>query len=160
MSKTETLAKTENLMDIPEDYERILAEYGVTASDLYAPAPPMTVKQNFDQLCTLDYPIYDERDNLIKCEKHSGPMIFLEKGQEIDGDKFEGYDGFYIYTLLHPKLGKTVVTLGRPEGERKPAVASWFDTLKPGAAVHVAMQKTSNDYRIFVPVPPQQPRKS
>lgn len=140
----------------PNEFANVLAEYGITPADITVPKPPTTLKQNLDQLCDLTYPIVDEFGNVIRCEKHSGPLLFLGKEGEYDGDAFEGYDGFYVYALLHPVKGKVVVTTGRREGEaEKPAHVKYLDTLSAGAVVHFATVKTSNGYRIFQMVPPQ-----
>lgn len=137
----------------PNDFASVLAEYNISETDVYIPKPPTTQKQNLDQLCEFDTEIRDEFGNVIEHKGHTGPLMFLEKTAEYDGEKFEGYDGFYVYTVLHPKRGKTVVTVGRPEGDHKPAIVSYLDTLTPGALFCVAAIPTSRGFRVFNPVP-------
>lgn len=137
------------------EFDNILAEYGITQSDVYVPEAPTITKSNFDELCTLKSPLADRTGTAIKrVMGHSGPLMFLERNGEKDGDKFAeaGYDGFYIYTILHPKKGKVVITLGRPTGERKPPLVSFLDTLTKGAMFQVAAVETSSGYHTFNPV--------
>lgn len=143
----------------PNSFESVLAEYGVTAGEMYVPEPPTVLKQNLDQVCELTTAVYDARGNAFAdVNGHSGPLMFLAKGAEIDGDKFEGYDGFYVYDILHPIKGKLAVTIGRPEGDKKPTLVRYLDTLKPGAWFQVASMSTSKGFRVFNPIPVQRGR--
>jgi hypothetical protein len=137
-------------------FESVLAEYGVTAAQSYIPQPPTAVKSNLRELCVFTTEVKDERGETIKNVKgHTGPMMFLEKQAEYDGARFEGYDGFYVYVLLHPKKGKTIVTVGRPTGEKLPPVVRFFDSLKAGAWVQIAEIGTSKGYGVYQPIPVQ-----
>ena len=136
--------------------EAVMAEYGVTTSSITVPVPATATKANMDELCSLKTPVYDEFGNLYESlNGHTGPLLFLEKSGEYDGDKFSGYDGFYVYTIWHPIKGKTVITVGRPSGEKTPAMVAYFATLKPGAAFQVASFATSKGFRVFNPIPVQ-----
>jgi hypothetical protein len=155
---TDTVERTLPAPVLPpiNSFESVLAEYGVTEANMYVPSPPTVQKQNLDQLCILTTPVLDERGEELKnVIGHSGPMVYLGKEGEKDGDKFSGYDGFYIYAVLHPKKGKTVVTIGRPEGDKQPAIVRFLDSLKAGAWIQIASFKTSSNYHTFGPVPVQ-----
>jgi hypothetical protein len=140
----------------PNSFESVLAEYGVTAATMTIPEPPTVLKQNFDQLCELTTPVFDTHGNQFQdVIGHTGPIMFLSKEAEYDGEKFKDYDGFYVYAVLHPMKGKCVVTIGRPADGDKPAIVRYFDTLTAGAWVQVASFKTSHDFRVFNPIPVQ-----
>lgn len=144
----------------PNSLDSIMREYGITASDMTAPIPPTALKQNFEQLCSEKSEIVDEYGNTFaKVNGHTGPLMFLGKQGEYDGDKFTGYDGFYVYAIVHPTKGKTVVTMGRPEGEVRPAVVNYLDSLKPGQVFQVAEFATSKGFKVFNPVPVQRDGK-
>lgn len=157
MAKTETLETTTELANIfdPNSFEAVLAEYGITADAVHVATPQTVGKANFEMLCDLKDSVVDSYGNPVEHIGTSGPLMFLEKKGETDADDFAGYDGFYIYALLHPKRGQVVVTLGRPEGEGKPAVPAFLDTLQPGALFQVAMISTRSGFKTFVPVPVQ-----
>jgi hypothetical protein len=137
-------------------FESVLAEYGVTPSTAYVPSPPTVQKSNLRELCIFTTEVKDERGEVLKGVKgHTGPMMFLERQAEYDGEKYEGYDGFIVYVVLHPKKGKTIVTIGRPKGDKLPPIIRFFDSLKAGAWVQVAEIATSKGYGVYVPVPVQ-----
>jgi hypothetical protein len=134
----------------------IMQEYGITREDVTAPVPATPTKQNFEQLCTETSEIVDAEGNAYaKVNGHTGPLMFLEKSGEYDGDKFTGYDGFYVYKVAHPDKGVFVVTLGRPVGEHKPAVVNFLDNLNKGQIFQVASFATSKGFKVFNPVPVQ-----
>src|ERR1035437_6674296 len=121
---------------MPSEFDSILNEYGITTADVYVPEAPTITKANFDELCVLHTELKDKNGDTIKrVIGHSGPLMFLEKTGETDGDKFaeSGYDGFYIYTLLQPQKGKVVITLGRPKGEKTPPIVRFMDSMSKGA---------------------------
>jgi hypothetical protein len=140
------------------EFDSILAEYGITQSDVYTPEAPTITKANFDELCIMHTELKDKNGDAIKnVIGHTGPLMFLENNGEKDGDKFtdSGYDGFYIFTLLSPAKGKVIITLGRPQGENTPPLVKFLDTLKKGALFQVASVKTSGGFHTFNPVPVQ-----
>lgn len=140
------------------EFDGILAEYGITAANAYVPEAPTITKANFDELCVLKTPLVDKNGTPIKrVIGHSGPLMFLGFEGEKDGDKFteSGYDGFYIFTVLAPGKGKTVITLGRPTGEKTPPLIAFLKTLTAGAVFQVASVETSSGYHTFNPVPVQ-----
>lgn len=146
------------LTAIPSEFDSILNEYGITTADVYVPEAPTITKANFDELCVLHTELKDKNGDTIKrVIGHSGPLMFLEKNGETDGDKFadSGYDGFYIYTLLQPQKGKVVITLGRPKGDKTPPIVRFLDSLTKGAMVQVASVETSGGFHTFNPVPVQ-----
>lgn len=148
-------AELSTVFDSPNDYAAVLQEYGIVATEITAPKPPTTLKQNLDQLMTESGPLVDEKGNSIKNDGFTAPLIFLAAEGEYDGDRFEGYDGFYVYAFLHPQRGKIVVTIGRPEGEHDPRVIGWLKQRKAGDLVQIAQVMTSHGFRTFNPVPPQ-----
>lgn len=138
----------------------IQQEYGVTPADVSAPIPATPTKFNLDQLCSLKTQVTDQYGNIYEdINGHSGPVMFLEKQGEYDGDKFTGYDGFYVYALAIPGKGKSVITIGRPVGEKKPAVVAYLDGLTKGQLFQVASFATSKGFRVFNPIPVQQDGK-
>jgi hypothetical protein len=155
--QTEELAPTTGIAGFsPNDYSNVLAEYGITPETMSVPVPPTAFKSNLRDLCEMETPVKDEAGNVIKCSNHTGPMIFLAKKGESDAEgKYAGYDGFYIYEVLHPTHGKTIITLGRSVGETKPALASYWDTLTPGAWVQVAQMPTSKGFNVYQAIPVQ-----
>lgn len=156
--QVKTLA-TVNPADIlaPNSFASILAEYGVTPSTMTVPEPPTVTKANFDELCDLTTPIFDTHGNQFQdVIGHSGPIMYLGKEGEYDGDKFKDYDGFYVYAVLHPVRGKTVVTIGRPADGDVPSIVRYMNGLAAGAWLQVAVMQTSKGFRVFNPVPVQQ----
>lgn len=154
-----TMPATESDIDFG-NLAGIMAEYGITREDISAPVPATPTKENFVQLCDLQTPIYSADGNLYeRVNGHTGPLMFLAKQGEYDGDKFTGYDGFYVYAIGHPTKGKIVVTIGRPVGELKPAVVSFLDNLNKGQLFQVASFATSKGFKVFNPVPVQQDGK-
>lgn len=140
------------------EFDSILAEYGITESEIYVPEAPTVTKANFDELCILHSELVDKHGETIKnVIAHTGPLMFLENNGAKDGDKFadSGYDGFYIFTVLQPQKGKVVITLGRPTGENTPPLVKFLDSLKKGAMFQVASVKTSGGFHTFNPVPVQ-----
>lgn len=140
------------------EFDSILAEYGITESDVYVPEAPTVTKANFDELCVLHSELHDKNGDVIKnVVGHSGPLMFLESNGAKDGDKYaeSGYDGFYIFTIIQPQKGQVVITLGRPTGEKTPPLVKFLDTLKKGAIFQVASVKTSGGFHTFNPVPVQ-----
>lgn len=137
-------------------FESVLAEYGITEQTAYVPVPPTIVKSNLPELCVLTTEIKDQRGNTIKdVIGHTGPLMLLEIGEQYDGDKYPGYDGFYTYFILHPKKGKTLITLGRPVGEKQLPVVSFLRRQRKGAWFQVARVKTGGGFGVLVPVPVQ-----
>lgn len=140
----------------PNAFASVLAEYGVTAANMTVPEPPTVLKQNFDELCDLTTQVRDSHGNLFKdVIGHTGPLMYLTKEAEYDGDKFQDYDGFYVYALLHPLKGKCVVTIGRPKDGDRPAIVRFMDTLTAGAWFQVGAFQTSHGFRVFNPIPVQ-----
>jgi hypothetical protein len=138
----------------------IQQEYGVTPADVSAPMPLTPTKENLDQLCSQKSAVYNANGNLFEgINGHSGPLMFLEKKGEYDGDKFTGYDGFYVYAIAVPGKGEIVITIGRPVGEKKPAIVVHMDNLSKGQLFQVASFATSKGFRVFNPIPVQQDGK-
>jgi hypothetical protein len=135
-------------------------EYGIVPSDVTAPVPATPTKLNLDQLTQQKTPVYDESGNLYeRINGHSGPLMYLEKTGEYDGEKFEGYDGFHVYAIAHPQQGKLVVTVGRPKGDKDPAIVAYLAGLTKGQLFQVASFATSHGFRVFNPIPVQQDGK-
>lgn len=154
MAKTDAISPIDEAVDKSvNDFASVLAEYGITREDIHVPIPPTQTKANFDQLCTERAPLTDEYGNEIECTGHTGALIFLEKSGEYDGERYDDYDGFYVFVVLHPKRGKTVITTGRPSNGSKPAVVAYMESLTPGAMFCVAAVPTSSGRRVFQPVP-------
>jgi hypothetical protein len=145
---------------VSNDFQSVLAEYGITPGDMYVPEPPTVVKENFDQLITIDAPAYDKHGNKLGGDKYvgrSGPLMFLEKQGETGGDKFKssGYDGFYTYKVLSPSKGVVIVTPGRREDGSKPEIVKFFDSQRAGAWFEIMAVRTNSDFRTFNPIPLQ-----
>jgi hypothetical protein len=135
---------------------QIQQEYGVTPSEVSAPVPQTPTATNFIALCTETSQIYSADGNLYDdVMGHTGPLMFLEKRGESDGDKFDAYDGFYIYKVAAPGKGQMIVTIGRLKGEVKGAVPVFLDGLVKGNLFQVARFKTSHGYGVLNPIPVQ-----
>ncbi len=134
----------------------IQQEYGVTPSEVSAPVPQTATATNFVALCTQTSQIFSADGNLYDdVMGHSGPLMFLEKRGESDGEKFDAYDGFYIYKIAVPTKGQMIVTIGRLKGEQKGAVPVFLDGLTKGNLFQVARFKTSHGYGVLNPIPVQ-----
>lgn len=160
MAKSETAAKPDDTALLPPTtaYEDVLRKYGVTPDDMYIPAAPTIYKSNLRKLASLTTPVVDNNGEAIpKVKGHTGPLMFLEKTGEITPEvsRFSGYDGFYIYRVLHPKHGETVLTIGRPEGDKRVPVVDYLETLKAGAWFQVAEIETGSGFGTYVVVPVQ-----
>jgi hypothetical protein len=140
----------------PNSFEAVLAEYGVTESDLYAPPVATAQKTNIRDLCVVTTQVLDDRGQPIQNVRgHTGPLVFLAKQGEYDGDRFSGYDGFYVFAALHPKKGKVILTIGRRKDDDQSVVVSFMNTLKKGAMFQIAEINTSHGYGVYTPVPVQ-----
>jgi hypothetical protein len=155
-------ADVRSLFD-PGTLAAIQQEYGVTPADVTVPIPATPTKLNLDQLCSEKTQVFDQDGNLYdNLNGHSGPLMYLEKTGEYDGEKFSGYDGFYVYAIVSPEVesrdirGKVVITIGRPIGEKKPGIVAYLDGLSKGQLFQVASFKTSHGFRVFNPIPVQQ----
>ena len=138
--------------------QRVMQKYGVTSDKTYTPPAPTVYKANLRELAHLTTPLYSEKGDAIQNIKgHTGPLMFLGKKDEVTPkeSKFSGYDGFYIYAILHPKHGETVITIGRPTGEKSNPVVDFLDSLKPGAWFQVAEVKTNSGFGVYIVVPVQ-----
>jgi len=160
LAKSETTTKPIDTALVPPTsaYDDVLRKYGVTPDDMYVPPAPTIYKSNLRKLANLTTPLVDNQGEAIpNVMGHTGPLMFLEKSGEITPkeSRFSGYDGFYIYRVLHPKHGETVLTIGRPEGDKRVPVVDYLDTLKAGAWFQVAEIKTSGSYGVYVVVPVQ-----
>ncbi len=134
----------------------IQQEYGVTPSEVSAPVPQTATATNFIALCTQTSQIFSADGNLYEdVMGHSGPLMFLEKRGESDGDKFDAYDGFYIYKIGVPGKGQMIVTIGRLKGDAKGAVPVFLDGLVKGNLFQVARFKTSHGFGVLNPIPVQ-----
>jgi hypothetical protein len=131
-------------------------EYGVTPSEISAPVPVVPTATNFVELCKQTSQIFNADGNLIEdVMGHTGPLMFLEKRGESDGDKYDAYDGFYIYKIAVPGKGQMIATIGRLKGEVKGAVPVYLDGLTKGQLFQVARVKTSHGYGVLNPIPVQ-----
>jgi hypothetical protein len=151
-----SVATVRAFTDSPNDFANVLAEYGITPETVTAPKPPLTGKANFQELCALETAVQDEHGEVIKCTNHTGPLMFLAKKGESDAEgKFAGYDGFYIYEILHPVRGKLIVTIGRAVGDVKPGLVQHLDTLVAGNLFQVAQMPTAKGFKVFQAIPVQ-----
>jgi hypothetical protein len=134
----------------------IQQEYGVTPSDVSAPVPQTATATNFVSLCTQTSQIFSADGNLYEdVMGHSGPLMFLEKRGESAGDKFDAYDGFYIYKIAVPDKGQMIVTIGRLKGDVKGAVPVFLEGLVKGNLFQVARFKTSHGFGVLNTIPVQ-----
>jgi hypothetical protein len=130
--------------------------YGITPADVTVPVPATPTALNFIELCSLTTPITDEFGNQYEdVMGHTGPLMFLEKRGESDGDKYDAYDGFYIYAIMAPAKGEVIVTVGRLKGDKKGSVPVYLDGLTKGQLFQVARFKTSHGYGVLNPIPVQ-----
>jgi hypothetical protein len=134
----------------------IQQEYGVTPSDISIPVPQTATAVNFVELCTLQTQIFDANGNLYDdVLGHTGPLMFLEKRGESDGQKFDAYDGFYIYAIQSPARGRVIVTLGRLKGDKQGSVPVYLNGLTKGQLFQIGRFKTSGGFGVLNPIPVQ-----
>lgn len=160
MANSDTTVKPTDTSLLPPTsaYDDVLRKYGVTPDDMYVPPAPTIYKSNLRKLASITTPLMDNQGETIpKVKGHTGPLMFLEKSGEITPkeSRFSGYDGFYIYRVLHPKHGETVLTIGRPEGDKHVPVVDYLDTLKAGAWFQVAEIETGSGFGTYIVVPVQ-----
>jgi hypothetical protein len=168
MAKRETVTESPttdlaNVVPSLDAYNDVLKKYGVTPDEMYAPPAPTVYKSNLRMLAKLTTPLYDNDGQAIQnVIGHTGPLMFLGKKGEVTPkeSRYSGYDGFYIYAVLHPKHGESVVTIGRPiasDDKELPIerIIKFLDSLKPGAWFQIAEIKTGSGFGTYIVVPVQ-----
>lgn len=141
-----------------DEMMRVMTKYGVTPDKTYTPPAPTIYKSNLRELCKLTTPLFDANGDQIRNVKaHTGPLMFLGKKDEVTPkeSRYSGYDGFYIYAILHPKHGETVITIGRPTGDKSHPIVDFLDTLSAGAWFQVAEVNTNSGFGVYIVVPVQ-----
>jgi len=136
-----------------------MAKFGVIPADVKAgPAPVVVRKFNFDELCTLHDTITDQEGDVIRCNGHTPPLMYLAT-EQYSADtrtnyksKFDDYVGFMVYTVFHPDKGEIVITHGIPR-EGPTDVSRYIGTLSPGNVFMIASFETGGGNRLFKPVP-------
>jgi hypothetical protein len=154
---------------LPPSLRDAIAKYGVVPSALKAPRPKLVQKSNLDALCTLKWPVSDPEtgEHIPGVEAHSGPMMYLRATRSSADDnpkfktKFDNYVGFMNYTVWHPIKGEHVFTHGIPDAGGGTAgtteLMEFLSELEPGNWFQVGMFRTNSGYRLFKPIPVQQP---
>jgi hypothetical protein len=143
-----------NVFD-PNSMAGVLAEYGITEGDFYVPPAPTVVTAGFEEICTETSQILDDHGNVIVCEGHTLPLMFLGKTAERDSNEYKGYDGYYQFAVWHPTKGKTLLSHSRAIGEEQSTIVTFLKTLRTGAVFEVAQIKTRAGFKVFNPVPVQ-----